>query len=97
MKLSKWLEKNLENNLKNTLEETIENLLQLDPSINKKASVNNQKKALTLSLKSLLKNNESKKEYEPLCILFSISEKKQNNKRKLKIIEKENHIIFKKS
>ncbi|CAI2194539.1 14329_t:CDS:2, partial [Funneliformis geosporum] len=97
MKLSKWLEKNLENNLKNTLEETIENLLQLDPPINKKAPAHNQKKALTSSLKSLLKNNESKKEYEPLRIFFSISERKQDNKRKLKIIEKENRAVFKKA
>ncbi|CAG8718280.1 10615_t:CDS:2, partial [Funneliformis caledonium] len=76
--------------LLNTLEETIESLLLLDPPINKKASASNQKKALTSSLKPLLKNEESQKEYEPLRVLFSVPERKKDNKRKLKIIEKEN-------
>ena len=97
MKLSKWLEKNIKNNLKDTLEETIESLLLLDPPINKKASASNQKKVLTSSLKSLLKNEESQKEYEPLRVLFSVPERKKDNKRKLKIIEKENRAVFKKA
>ncbi len=90
-KLSKWLKTNLKNNIKDTLEETMISLLQLNPPI-KKTTVN-KRKALQLSIKSLLRNNEKlQEEYETLNMWITVAEEVKENKRKLKVTETDRDI-----
>ena len=87
-KLSKWLKENLKDNIKDTLKATIESLLQLDPLINRKTAISKQEKALRLSMQALLKNDEKLQEYTQLNIWLNVFEKEKENKRMLKVIDK---------
>src|SRR5437763_9370250 len=93
-KLSRWLKKNLKGNIGNTLDATIENLLRLDPPINRKNVISEQKKALLSSIKVLLKNNKEK-EYELLKMWLNSVEMKKEIRRTLKIIDKKQQATFK--
>ncbi|CAG8618492.1 13449_t:CDS:2 [Cetraspora pellucida] len=95
-KLSKWLKKNLKANIKDTLKATIESLLQLDPPINRKSAISKQEKALRLSMQALLKNDEKlREECTQLNIWLNVKEKE--NKRMLKVIDENDHAVFKKA
>ncbi|CAI2186423.1 9971_t:CDS:2 [Funneliformis geosporum] len=95
-KLSRWLKKNLKGNIRNNLDATIENLLRLDPPINRKSVISEQKKALLSSIKVLLKNNKEK-EYELLKMWLNSEERKKEIGRTLKIIDKKHQATFKRA
>jgi len=97
-KLSKWLKENLKDNIKDTLKATIESLLQLDPPINRKTAISKQEKALRLSMQALLKNDEKlQEECTQLNIWLNVFEKEKENKRMLKVIDKNDRSVFKKA
>ncbi|RIA99373.1 hypothetical protein C1645_747538 [Glomus cerebriforme] len=95
-KLTRWLKKNLKGNIGNTLDATIENLLRLDPPINRKNVISEQKKALLSSIKVLLKNNKEK-EYELLKMWLNSVERRKEIGRTLKIIDKKHQATFKRA
>ncbi|CAG8582015.1 16710_t:CDS:2 [Cetraspora pellucida] len=96
-KLSKWLKKNLKGNIKDTLKATIESLLQLDPPINRKSAISKQEEALRLSMQALLKNDKKlQKECTQLNIWLNVFKKEKENKRMLKVIDENDHAVFKK-
>ncbi|CAJ0769044.1 20560_t:CDS:2, partial [Entrophospora sp. SA101] len=80
-----------------TLDATIENLLLLKPPINRK-TVDGQKETLRSSIKVLLKEDKVlQKDCKQLNAWFIDIEKKEKNRKELKIIDRKDCAIFKKA